>query len=92
MTSTPDPAARYLPPGCPMPDREAMARLRESVLKETRTPHPPEPAELAVLIAADEAGIDLADVDPAAVWLSPPEARAPLFAAISRLLGQLAEG
>jgi hypothetical protein len=87
-----DPTARFLPPGFPLPEREAIAALRESVMKETRTPHPPESAELAVLIAADEAGVDLGEVDPAAVWLSPPEAREPLFTAIGRLLGELAEG
>jgi hypothetical protein len=88
----PDPAARYLPPGFPPPDREAMARLRESVLKETKTPHPPEAAELALLIAADEAGIDLSSIDPMAVWMSPLEARTPIFEAIARLLAELSEG
>ena len=82
----------FLPSGFPLPDREAIARLRESVMAETRTPHPPETAELAVLIAADEAGVELGEVDPAAVWLSAPDARQPLFEAIGRLLGELAGG
>src|SRR5690349_376908 len=87
--ATPDPAARFLPPGFPPPDREAVARLRESVMKETRTAHPPEAAELATLIAADDAGIDLSSVDPTMVWLSPPEVRAPIFEAIGRLLAEM---
>ena len=87
-----DPAARYLPPGFPPPDREAMATLRANVVLRTRTPHPPEPAELAAIIAADEAGIDLAEVNADEVWLQPAEARQPLFAAIARLLGEVVEG
>lgn len=85
----PDPATRFLPPGYPLPERETMAALRQSIMHETDTPHPPEPAELAVLITADEAGVDLAGIDAQAVWLSPPEARAPLFARLGELLGEL---
>lgn len=86
---TPDPAARYLPAGFPLPDREAMARLRENVVTRTRTKHPPEAAELAALIAADEAGIDLSEVDADEVWQQPVAAREALFLAIGRLLGEL---
>ena len=88
----PDPAARFLPPGCPVPDREAMSRLRENVVLRTRTPHPPEAAELAALIAADEAGIDLSGVNADEVWLQPAEAREAIFEAIGRLLGDLSAG
>lgn len=80
----------YLPPGFPPPDREAMARLRENVVLRTRTKHPPEPAELAVLIAADEAGVDLSAVDAEEVWAQPAAARAPLFETIGRLLAEMA--
>jgi hypothetical protein len=85
----PDPSARFLPPGLPLPEREAMAALRQSILAETATKHPPEAAELAVLIVADEAGIDLSGVDAAAVWASPPEAREPIFVRLGELLGDL---
>jgi hypothetical protein len=84
----PDPAARYLPPGFPLPARDTMESLRRSIMQETATPHPPEPAELAVLITADDAGIDLSGVDAKAVWLNPPEARAPLFMRLGELLGE----
>lgn len=87
-----DPTRRFLPPGFPAPDREAMAQLRENVVTRTRTPHPPEAAELAALIAADEAGIDLSEVNADEVWLTPAEAREPLFQAIARLLGEVVEG
>jgi hypothetical protein len=90
--ATPDPAARYLPPGLPVPDREAMASLRANVMLRSKTPHPPEAAELAAIIVADEAGIDLAEVDAEAVWAQPPEARAPIFEAIARLLGEVVGG
>ncbi len=84
-----DPAARYLPAGFPLPDRESMVRLRENVVGRTRTKHPPEAAELAALIAADEAGIDLSAVDADEVWAQPAEEREAIFLAIGRLLGEL---
>ena len=85
-----DPTARFLPPGFPRPDPEAMDRLRQNILKETRTPYPPEPAELAAIIAADEAGVDLSAIDPDGVWASPPEAREAVFLLLRRLLGEMA--
>ena len=66
-----------------------MATLRQSVLKETATPHAPEWAELAVLIAADEAGIDLTAIDPHAVWQLPPADREAVFALLGQLLGEI---
>ena len=86
------PDARYLPAGFPLPDRETMARLRQSILYEMSTPHPPEWAELAVLITADEAGIDMHEVDPRAIWALSPEARAPIFTMLRRLLAEYSEG
>lgn len=84
-------ADRYLPPGFPLPDPHAMGSLRETILRATRTPHAPEPAELALVIAADEAGVDLGEIDARAVWELPAEARAPVFEAIAKVLRQLAD-
>ena len=79
---------RYLPAGVPAPPPEVVAQLRASILQQLATPHPPEPAELAVLIIADEAGVDLSGVDARAVWAQPPAERAPVFAALERLLAE----
>lgn len=82
----------YLPAGFPAPDRETLARLRETIMRETRTAHPPEWAELAVLVSADEAGCDLAGLDPREIWAMPVVARSPVFEALGRLLAELHEG
>lgn len=82
----------YLPAGFPIPEREALARLRETILRETRTAHPPEWAELAVLVSADEAGADLAGLDAREIWAMPVESRAPVFEALGRLLHDLHQG
>jgi hypothetical protein len=85
-----DPVSRFLPPGFPRPDPEAMDRLRQNILKETGTKFAPEAAELAAIIAADEAGVDLSAIDPAEIWLSPQDAREPVFLLLRRLLGEMA--
>jgi hypothetical protein len=85
-----DPVSRFLPPGFPRPDPEVLDRLRQNILKETRTKYAPEAAELAAIIAADEAGVDLSAIDPAEIWLSPPDAREPVFQLLRRLLGEMA--
>lgn len=85
-----DPVSRFLPPGFPRPDPEVMDRLRQNILKDTKTQHPPEAAELAAIIAADEAGVDLSAIDPAEIWLSPPDAREPVFLLLRQLLGEMA--
>ncbi|MDB5100085.1 MAG: hypothetical protein JWM80_4506 [Cyanobacteria bacterium RYN_339] len=78
----------YLPPGFPAPDRETMEKLRQSILAGLKTPHPPEWDELGVIISADEAGVDLSGVDAEALWLAPPDERAPIFAALGQLLAE----
>lgn len=81
-------AARWLPPGFPVPEREVIEKLRQSVMHEVATPHPPELAELALLIALDEAGLDLGDVDARAIWMQPSDEREPVFALLARLLAE----
>jgi hypothetical protein len=87
-----DPAYQYLPAGFPRPEAEAIAQLRRTIMEATRTPHPPEVGELAVIIAASEAGVDLTEIDPEAIWLEPSEIRGPLFALIGRLLAEMFAG
>lgn len=79
---------RFLPPGFPNPEPETLAQLKASIHQQVDTPYPPETAELAVLIVADEAGIDLSAVDARAIWLQPSDERAPVFAALGRLLAE----
>jgi hypothetical protein len=79
----------YLPSGFPAPDRETIERLRQSILAGIKTPHPPMVDELAVIICADEAGVDLRGVDPEVLWTSPPEERAAVFEALGRVLAGL---
>ena len=87
-----DPRTRYLPPGCPAPEPEALAALRQNIVAGLATPHPPEPAELALIVMADEAGIDLSAIDAREIWLEPAEAREPVFRAIARLLAEIVDG
>lgn len=86
MTDPSNADTRFLPPGYPLPEREVMAQLKQSILHEVKTPYPPETAELAVLIIADEAGVDLAGVDARAIWLEPPESRSGLFLMLKKVL------
>ena len=79
----------YLPKGFPTPEHETVEALRHSILAKLRTPFPPLPDELAVIICADQAGVDLSAVDPEALWHSSPEERAPVFSALGRLLGEV---
>lgn len=92
MTQPHDPTSRFLPIGFPRPDPEVIDRLRQNILKETRTKYPPEAAELAAIIAADEAGIDLSAIDPGEIWQSPPDAREPVFTMLAQLLGEMTAG
>lgn len=79
---------QFLPAGVPLPEREVIARLRQSISQHLKTPHPPLDAELAVLIVADELGVDLSAVDARSVWLQAPDERAELFTTLSRLLSE----
>lgn len=78
----------FLPPGFPAPDPETIDALRRSIRATIDTPHPPRTDELAVIICADEAGVDLAGVDPEMLWRSPPDERQPVFEALGQLLGE----
>ena len=80
----------YLPVGFPVPEREVLDALRRSILATVKTPHPPLAEELAVVVLADQAGVELEGLDPEAVWLTPPDQRAAVFVALGRLLGELA--
>lgn len=86
MTTSGSPS--FLPPGFPRPEPETIAQLRQSILQQVHTPHPPLPAELAVLIVADEAGIDLTGVDARTIWLQPPDEREALFTTLGALLAE----
>lgn len=83
-----NPDARFLPPGYPLPESEVIAQLRQNILQRLAPPHPPETAELAVLILADEAGLELGEVDAEAVWALPPADREGLFLALRRALAE----
>lgn len=78
----------FLPPGFPVADREVLEKLRASIMNQVKTKHPPEWAELAVAVAAEEVGVDLYDIDVGFVWGMPPEGRAAFFARLGALVGE----
>lgn len=85
-----NPARRFLPPSFPLPEPETLEALRRSIMQETKTKHPPQAAELAAAIVADEAGVDLSALDAHDLWQLSPDEREPLFEALAHLLAELA--
>jgi hypothetical protein len=89
-TMTTERRRRFLPPNFPSPDDETLEKLRRNVMERTSTPYRPDEGELAALVCADEAGVDLSEIDAAEVWLMTPAEREPFFTLIAGLLGEIA--